>query len=205
MLANETHCLFSTVVEENVHIKPTHGLWTKFGFQNFAPQLSLTKSSVDPRLNSLWRWRRTNKMPLSPWIILGRVNFLEVKSILDLLLLAIWSLPFLVHSWVKLIPLPFLRSHPWCRKWWRLHDMIPDIVDWRPSLFSLLFDLETHLNAWLFFLQSCDIQVPPSEGIFSAGYIYVEVSRNAYMKLDEIKKSNHPILDSSDVFCVHGD
>ena len=35
--------------------------------------------------------------------------------------------------------------------------------------------------------------------------IYVEVSRNAYMKLDEIKKSNHPILDSSDVFCVQGD
>ena len=34
---------------------------------------------------------------------------------------------------------------------------------------------------------------------------YVEVSRNAYMKLDEIKKSNHPILDSSDVFCVQGD
>ena len=35
--------------------------------------------------------------------------------------------------------------------------------------------------------------------------IYVEVSRNAYMKLDEIKNSNHPILDSSDVFCVQGD
>ena len=35
--------------------------------------------------------------------------------------------------------------------------------------------------------------------------VYVEVSRNAYMKLDEIKKSNHPILDSSDVFCVQGD
>ena len=34
---------------------------------------------------------------------------------------------------------------------------------------------------------------------------YVEVSRNAYMKLDEIKKSNHPVLDSSDVFCVQGD
>ena len=33
----------------------------------------------------------------------------------------------------------------------------------------------------------------------------VEVSRNAYMKLDEIKNSNHPILDSSDVFCVQGD
>ena len=35
--------------------------------------------------------------------------------------------------------------------------------------------------------------------------IYVEMSRNAYMKWDEIKKSNHPILDSSDVFCVQGD
>ncbi len=34
---------------------------------------------------------------------------------------------------------------------------------------------------------------------------YVEMSRNAYMKWDEIKKSNHPILDSSDVFCVQGD
>ena len=34
---------------------------------------------------------------------------------------------------------------------------------------------------------------------------YVEVSRNANMKLDEIKNSNHPILDSSDVFCVQGD
>ena len=36
-------------------------------------------------------------------------------------------------------------------------------------------------------------------------FLYVEVSQNAYMKLDEIKKSNHPILDSSDVFCVQGD
>ena len=35
--------------------------------------------------------------------------------------------------------------------------------------------------------------------------IYVEVSRNAYMKLDEIKKLNHPILDLNDVFCVQGD
>ena len=34
---------------------------------------------------------------------------------------------------------------------------------------------------------------------------YVEVSRNAYMKLDEIKKLNHPILDLNDVFCVQGD
>ena len=34
---------------------------------------------------------------------------------------------------------------------------------------------------------------------------YVEMSRNAYMKWDKIKKSNHPILDSSDVFCVQGD
>ena len=127
-------------LRQYVQIKPTLGLWTKFSSKTFPPQLSLTKSSVDPRLNSLWRWRRTNKMPLwaSPWIFLGRVNFLEVKAILDLLLLAIWSLPFLVHSWVKLIPLPFLRSHPWCRKWWRLHDMIPDIVDWRPSLFSFI-------------------------------------------------------------------
>ena len=33
---------------------------------------------------------------------------------------------------------------------------------------------------------------------------YVEVSRNTYMKLDEIKKSNRPILDLSDVFCVPG-
>ena len=35
--------------------------------------------------------------------------------------------------------------------------------------------------------------------------IYVEVSRNAYMKLDEIKKLNHPILDLNNVFCVQGD
>ena len=35
--------------------------------------------------------------------------------------------------------------------------------------------------------------------------IYVEVSRNAYMKLDEIEKLNHPILDLNDVFCVQGD
>ena len=35
--------------------------------------------------------------------------------------------------------------------------------------------------------------------------IYVKVSRHAYMKGDEIKISNHPILDSSDVFCVQGD
>ena len=34
---------------------------------------------------------------------------------------------------------------------------------------------------------------------------YVKVSRHAYMKGDEIKISNHPILDSSDVFCVQGD
>ena len=34
---------------------------------------------------------------------------------------------------------------------------------------------------------------------------YVGMSRNAYMKGSEIKKSNHPILDSSDVFCVQGD
>ena len=34
---------------------------------------------------------------------------------------------------------------------------------------------------------------------------YVEVSRNAYMKSDEIKKLNHPILDLNDVFCVQGD
>ena len=38
-----------------------------------------------------------------------------------------------------------------------------------------------------------------------ASNIYVEVSRNAYMKLYKIKKSNHPVLDSSDVFCVQGD
>ena len=30
------------------------------------------------------------------------------------------------------------------------------------------------------------------------------MSRSAYMKLDEIKKLNHLILDSSDVFCVQG-
>ena len=36
-------------------------------------------------------------------------------------------------------------------------------------------------------------------------FLYVEVSRNAYMKLDEIKKLNHPILDLNDVFCVQGD
>ena len=35
--------------------------------------------------------------------------------------------------------------------------------------------------------------------------IYVEVARNAYMKLDEIKKLNHPILDLNDVLCVQGD
>ena len=35
--------------------------------------------------------------------------------------------------------------------------------------------------------------------------LYVKVSRHAYMKGDEIKISNHPILDSSDVFCVQGD
>ena len=35
--------------------------------------------------------------------------------------------------------------------------------------------------------------------------VYVGMSRNAYMKGSEIKKSNHPILDSSDVFCVQGD
>ena len=35
--------------------------------------------------------------------------------------------------------------------------------------------------------------------------VNVEVSRNAYMKLDEIKKLNHPILDLNDVFCVQGD
>jgi len=34
---------------------------------------------------------------------------------------------------------------------------------------------------------------------------YVAMSQNVYMKLDEIKKLNHPILDSSDVFCVQGD
>ena len=34
---------------------------------------------------------------------------------------------------------------------------------------------------------------------------YVKVSRHAYIKGDEIKISNHPILDSSDVFCVQGD
>ena len=33
---------------------------------------------------------------------------------------------------------------------------------------------------------------------------YVEVSRNANMKLDEIKKSNHPILELSDVFVFRG-
>ena len=36
-------------------------------------------------------------------------------------------------------------------------------------------------------------------------HAYVEVSRNAYMKSDEIKKLNHPILDLNDVFCVQGD
>ena len=34
---------------------------------------------------------------------------------------------------------------------------------------------------------------------------YVMMTRHAYMKWDEIKISNHPILDSSDVFCVQGD
>ena len=34
---------------------------------------------------------------------------------------------------------------------------------------------------------------------------YVKVSSHAYMEGDEIKISNHPILDSSDVFCVQGD
>ena len=34
---------------------------------------------------------------------------------------------------------------------------------------------------------------------------YIAMSRNAYMKLDEIKKLDHPILDSSDVFCVQED
>ena len=33
----------------------------------------------------------------------------------------------------------------------------------------------------------------------------VMMTRHAYMKWDEIKISNHPILDSSDVFCVQGD
>ena len=31
---------------------------------------------------------------------------------------------------------------------------------------------------------------------------YIAMSRNAYMKLDEIKNSNRPILDLSEVFCV---
>ena len=30
------------------------------------------------------------------------------------------------------------------------------------------------------------------------------MSRNANIKLDEIKKLNHPILDLNDVFCVRG-
>ena len=34
---------------------------------------------------------------------------------------------------------------------------------------------------------------------------YDAMSRNAHMKLDEIKKLNHPILDLNDVFCVQGD
>ena len=42
--------------------------------------------------------------------------------------------------------------------------------------------------------------------IFTKGCLrYVKVSCHAYMKGDEIKISNHPILDSSDVFCVQGD
>ena len=53
-------------------------------------------------------------------------------------------------------------------------------------------EVDEHINT--------DIKV-----VLALCFAYVEVSRNAYMKLDEIKKSNHPILDSSDVFCVQGD